>query len=539
MLDESLGPSRKAPTLGKHGQWLHVDRLLSYLPAPPRRTVKERKFVTSPESQVKARARIRQRHPVTVLNTLLLISIGLAGNSQVFAVPHTRSASQRQAQSELLFRRLASELRLGQLQSARQTIESLENLTSSDPAHFERLGQILSEYRQYKQAERAYSRAAFLLEAECARSNHQRVRLSKAFVQIGRMRFARRDYAGTLQILGRVDTQSLEPKLKAALEDWQGVALLAIGKLPDAVLKYDQAVRTDPEEVRYLIHRAWAALLAGDLRTAESMAGRARSRSAHSIEVQRVGALIDREKDPARAQIPFSRVCHLRGEGLVCCPCNTPCPCRSNGPPTSGHCENVGAFQVAQGHYGNVELDGITFAVASGAMGPESVPSVVYVNREASQNQSVALERLFQTFLPNHPLIFLRFKPADIFFGYTSQTESYEVTIPGLVRMAVRRQLTEKGEPRFRTAGLDFFSNTLEYAQNVIYQMSDSDAGMMWDYSGRQANIRKFDVDAHDYWNGNMLVQYADFTGDFNETQLDLIARLGLPLLRACPSRDR
>src|SRR6516165_10725373 len=30
---------------------------------------------------------------------------------------------------------------------------------------------------------------------------------------------------------------------------------------------------------------------------------------------------------------------HLKGEGVVCCPCAVPCPCRTNGRPTYGHCE--------------------------------------------------------------------------------------------------------------------------------------------------------------------------------------------------------
>ena len=57
----------------------------------------------------------------------------------------------------------------------------------------------------------------------------------------------------------------------------------------------------------------------------------------------------------------------LKGEGLVCCPCRVPCPCRSNAKPSYGHCEATLFLRIKQGHYENVNLDGMNL-VESGGM---------------------------------------------------------------------------------------------------------------------------------------------------------------------------
>ena len=45
---------------------------------------------------------------------------------------------------------------------------------------------------------------------------------------------------------------------------------------------------------------------------------------------------------------------------FVNCNCSYGCPCQFNAPPTHGHCEAAGAFQIKEGHYGDVKLDGLT-----------------------------------------------------------------------------------------------------------------------------------------------------------------------------------
>ena len=57
-----------------------------------------------------------------------------------------------------------------------------------------------------------------------------------------------------------------------------------------------------------------------------------------------------------------------------------------------------------------------------------------------------------------------------------------------------RRELNSQGEALFRTAALDQFSNTIEYALNLTYKVWDQAGALKWDYSGRQANFRTIDL---------------------------------------------
>jgi hypothetical protein len=85
------------------------------------------------------------------------------------------------------------------------------------------------------------------------------------------------------------------------------------------------------------------------------------------------------------------------------------------------------------------------------------------------------------------------------------------------------------------TAALDYFSNTLEYARNSTYKAWGPDGSLRWDYSGRQANYRRIDLDSRDYEERKMLIQFADGSGFFNDKQQELIKSLKLPTLRNYP----
>ena len=41
------------------------------------------------------------------------------------------------------------------------------------------------------------------------------------------------------------------------------------------------------------------------------------------------------------------------------CNCTYGCPCQFNALPTHGHCRYVAGYQIEQGHFGKVKLDGL------------------------------------------------------------------------------------------------------------------------------------------------------------------------------------
>jgi hypothetical protein len=53
----------------------------------------------------------------------------------------------------------------------------------------------------------------------------------------------------------------------------------------------------------------------------------------------------------------------LEGEWLKNCSCAYGCPCDFNAKPTQGWCKGLIAMHIVKGHYENVRLDGLTFAV--------------------------------------------------------------------------------------------------------------------------------------------------------------------------------
>jgi hypothetical protein len=44
---------------------------------------------------------------------------------------------------------------------------------------------------------------------------------------------------------------------------------------------------------------------------------------------------------------------------LGACSCDYGCPCEFNGRPTRGRCEGMGVYEIAEGYFGNVRLDGL------------------------------------------------------------------------------------------------------------------------------------------------------------------------------------
>jgi len=175
----------------------------------------------------------------------------------------------------------------------------------------------------------------------------------------------------------------------------------------------------------------------------------------------------------------------------------------------------------------------MTFIVVSAAMDTQSVPAVFFIDSSAKTEQVTALERVFQQFIPLHQFLSLDTRLVKVTFERSR--EVYGVDVPGVIQMKIERQLNSNGEPLLRTAALDYFSNTLEYARNMVYKVTDAQAGLKWDYSGRQANYRTIDLDSRDYQDAAMLIQFEDGSGYFTEKQLELIRSLKLPMLSSYP----
>ena len=60
----------------------------------------------------------------------------------------------------------------------------------------------------------------------------------------------------------------------------------------------------------------------------------------------------------------------LKGEWVKSCNCAFGCPCDFNAHPTKGYCEGLAAMNIKEGHFGDVRLDGLKFAITVHFPGP-------------------------------------------------------------------------------------------------------------------------------------------------------------------------
>jgi Flp pilus assembly protein TadD len=454
------------------------------------------------------------------------------------AVPHLQMAVKGNSQdSERFYTLVGAELQLKRVGEARRVLIRIRERFPRDPTLAYRLGKALLEYSLSEDAEAEFERASGLL-ARAGSPPPPDLNVSDLHLQIARLRFNRHDYWGTLQDLDKIAISDVVANLRPSALHLKGQALVGVGRATDALEKLRQAAQMNPANPEYLVHLTWAQLLAGDAEGAGITAQVAEVRWPNVPDVQLMRTLLKREADPNRVRVPLSQPWQLKGEGLVCCPCNVPCPCRSNAAPTHKHCENTGFIRIHSGHYGKVSLDGFAFVAVNSGMETRTAPDMLYVAPSATAEQLIAVERIMQSFNPLQPSMILNVERASISFGTWGQDNVYEVNIPKILEIRIRRELNRGGEPFFLSAALDQFSNKIEYARNLRYKFWDRNGDLKWDYSGRQANFRTIDLDSRAYTNQAMLIQFGDGSGAFNKKQLELIRSEKLPLPHKAPQHE-
>jgi hypothetical protein len=234
------------------------------------------------------------------------------------------------------------------------------------------------------------------------------------------------------------------------------------------------------------------------------------------------------QRPPAAA--PSSRTAHydgadwhLKGEGVVCCPCGVPCPCRTNGPPTYGHCEATLYLHIREGHYAHVPLNDLKMVDTSGSCGMsyEKV-SALYLDSHATPEVQETFLKLLASFSSAHTVDFQNVRTLPITVQVTGG-QLFNISIPGILEMVVDRNWGQASPPLPPFAAQDRFANSLQYVQNIRYRMDDETANLNFDYSRRQANYRSIDLDVADYRERRMLIQYLDGSGWFNAPMLKII----------------
>lgn len=88
---------------------------------------------------------------------------------------------------------------------------------------------------------------------------------------------------------------------------------------------------------------------------------------------------------------------HISGDYVLACNCDYGCPCNFNARPTMGFCQGAIGFQVADGAYGDVRLNGQKAFVAvkwPGAIHEGNGVAAIYIDEGASPTQREALVKI-------------------------------------------------------------------------------------------------------------------------------------------------
>ena len=85
---------------------------------------------------------------------------------------------------------------------------------------------------------------------------------------------------------------------------------------------------------------------------------------------------------------------YMEGAWIKNCNCDPGCPCDFNQPPTHANCEGMVGMRIEKGYYGDVRLDGLTWAVGlwwPGRIDEGNGHAQPYVHERADERQREAL----------------------------------------------------------------------------------------------------------------------------------------------------
>jgi hypothetical protein len=191
---------------------------------------------------------------------------------------------------------------------------------------------------------------------------------------------------------------------------------------------------------------------------------------------------------------------YLRGFSVGGCSCDWGCPCNFEAPPTRGFCEGNGVWQIDEGHYGEVGLDGLRIGIAAhspAALHLGNVSLAVLIDERADARQRQAIEAMV-------PAI----APFNIFYGLASKFLGFHyvpiemqldgirsrVTIPGTLEIGLTpiiNPVTGAEEPATLTKPMGFTAKVTELCATAVLRFSR--AGLNYDHSGKYGEFCPFE----------------------------------------------
>jgi hypothetical protein len=143
----------------------------------------------------------------------------------------------------------------------------------------------------------------------------------------------------------------------------------------------------------------------------------------------------------------------IQGPELVSCNCDWGCPCQFNARPTHGHCRAGIAARIDQGHFGDVRLDSLKFALTAawpGAIheGGGEIQPVVDQRADSRQREAVLKIMAGEDTEPGATIFNVFATVIDTVHPPLFEPIEFEIDLQGRTgRFAVPGLIEARGEP--------------------------------------------------------------------------------------------
>jgi hypothetical protein len=195
----------------------------------------------------------------------------------------------------------------------------------------------------------------------------------------------------------------------------------------------------------------------------------------------------------------------ILGDFLDFCKCRVPCPCTFGQPPTEGDCEGVIAYRIREGHYGDVDLSGLSVVGVLRFEGNIWDPDVradlgMIVDERADERQREALQTIFGGQAGGWPKMFadnvlgkmlgLQFAPIEL--EIDDDLRSWRVHVPGMAEGSAELLTGPTTRPGERMAVINPPGSEVGPGQGaatfgVTSAEKAAGFGLNWDRSGRSS----------------------------------------------------
>jgi hypothetical protein len=192
----------------------------------------------------------------------------------------------------------------------------------------------------------------------------------------------------------------------------------------------------------------------------------------------------------------------MRGDVMEACSCATTCPCNLGSDPIPLPCEVVIGWRIANGHYGNTQLDGLNVVLygripGNAFQGNWTVG--VYLDERADQQQAQAFGNIFSGQAGGWPSVLgalignlLTTKRVPIRFETVNG--DYHITVPGLLEVGsepVPNPFSGQPplDPKVSDLAVPFYTGAVRVRRSRTLKLTDPDMGFEYSAARRWSAI--------------------------------------------------